>query len=73
MILIGSGNADGNRHTHKDLPILMAGSAGGAFTPGRFVDHKGIPLANLYLKMAETMGVTDVKEFGNSTGVISDI
>ncbi|MGC3961091.1 MAG: DUF1552 domain-containing protein [Verrucomicrobiota bacterium] len=30
MILYGSGNADGNRHTHFDLPILVAGSGGGA-------------------------------------------
>ena len=30
MILYGSGNADGNRHTHTNLPILLAGSAGGA-------------------------------------------
>ncbi len=72
MVLIGSGNADGNRHTHKDLPILMAGSAGGAFTPGRFVDYGGVPLANLYLKMTATMGITDVTEFGDSTGVVDN-
>ena len=30
MIVYGSGNADGNRHTHTNLPILLAGSAGGA-------------------------------------------
>ncbi|HEY1490261.1 MAG TPA: DUF1552 domain-containing protein, partial [Verrucomicrobiae bacterium] len=29
MIVYGSGNADGNRHTHTNLPILLAGSGGG--------------------------------------------
>src|SRR6266446_462477 len=37
MIVYGSGNADGNRHTHANLPILLAGLAGGGFKPGRYV------------------------------------
>lgn len=73
MVVIGSGNADGNRHTHTDLPILMAGAAGGAFTPGRFVNYQSVPLANLYLKMLETLGIDDVSEFGDSTGVLSEV
>ena len=30
MIVYGSGNGDGNRHTHSNLPLILAGSAGGA-------------------------------------------
>lgn len=73
MILFGSGNADGNRHTHTDLPILMAGSAGSAVQSGRSVDFNGVPLANLYVKMAHTLGIEDVQQFGDSTGALSDI
>lgn len=73
MVLIGNGNADGNKHTHTDLPIMMAGSAGGAFQPGRFVDYEGVPLANLYLKMTETLCIDDVNEFGDSTGAVKDV
>ncbi len=73
MVLIGSGNADGNRHTHTDLPVVLAGSGGGLLTPGRFVDHNGVPLANLYLKMASAMGVDDVDRFGDSTGTLGDV
>ncbi len=73
MVVIGSGNADGNRHTHTDLPIVLAGSAGGTFSPGRFVDHGGVPLANLYLRMGETLGIKDVGTFGDSTGVLKDV
>ena len=34
MIVYGSGNADGNRHTHNNLPIVLAGGGGGTLTPG---------------------------------------
>ena len=68
MIVYGSGNADGNSHTHSDLPIILAGHAGGALSPGRFVDHKSKPLTNLYLSLADRMGVTNLDRFGDSTG-----
>jgi hypothetical protein len=73
MVLIGSGNADGNRHTHTDLPVILAGSGGGSMTPGRFVDYKSVPLANLYLKMAQMLGIDEVNSFGDSTGILSDV
>ncbi len=73
MIIYGSGNADGNRHTHSDLPIVLAGNAGGALTPGRFVDHRSKPLTNLYLSMADRMGVQDLKRFGDSTDRLGDL
>src|SRR5688500_1640600 len=56
MILYGSGNADGNRHTHENLPILLAGAGGGAFKPGRYVKTPGVPITNLFLSMADAMG-----------------
>ena len=49
MILYGSGNADGNRHTHENLPIVLAGGGGGALKPGRFVKTPGVPITNLFL------------------------
>ncbi len=73
MILIGSGNADGNKHTHTDLPILLAGSAGGQFSSGRCVDYQGVPLANLYVKMAQTLGLKGVEQFGDSDDVLGDV
>ena len=30
MIVYGCGNSDGNRHTHHNLPVVLAGNAGGA-------------------------------------------
>lgn len=71
MILYGSGHADGNRHTHFDLPIMVAGSAGGRFRTGRFVKVEAAPLTNLFLTMADHMGATGIERHGDSTGRFS--
>jgi hypothetical protein len=73
MIVYGSGNADGNRHTHSNLPIALAGSAGGAFTPGRYHKLPPTPLTNLFLSMTDRMGVAPLARHGDSTGRIAAI
>jgi uncharacterized protein DUF1552 len=73
MIVYGSGNSDANRHTHTNLPILLAGAGGGAFKTGRYVKHGGKPVTNLYLGMANTLGITGLNRFGDSTGNLTDI
>jgi len=72
-IIYGSGNADGNRHTHENLPVLLAGNCGGAFHGGRFVQHGAKPLSNLFLNLADTAGVTGLDHFGDSTGRLSNV
>ncbi len=67
MILLGSGNADGNRHSHTDVPAILAGNGGGSLQAGRFTKHGSKPLANLYLSMAEKLGVQGLSRFGDST------
>jgi hypothetical protein len=73
MILYGSGNADGNRHTHVNLPLVLAGGGGGTLTPGRYVRHGSAPAANLFLSMADRMGLDAVPRFGDSTGRLRNI
>jgi hypothetical protein len=68
MIVYGSGNADGNRHTHDNLPILLAGSGGGGLKTGRFVKTEKTPLSNLFLSMADRMGGVALENHGDSTG-----
>lgn len=67
MIVYGSGNSDGNRHTHVNLPIILAGGGGGTLTPGRYVKFDGQPMSNLFLSMADRVGVKDLPRFGDST------
>ncbi len=73
MIMFGSGNADGNRHTHVNLPIIMAGKGGGDMKTGRFVDYGDTPLANMHMALAHRMGVSDLERFGDSTGAEKNV
>lgn len=72
MVVYGSGNGDGNRHNHDDLPILLCGKGGGTIETGRhlaFPKRADTPLMNLYLALFERMGVP-TRSFGDSTGVL---
>jgi hypothetical protein len=73
MILYGSGNSDGNRHNHDDLPILLAGRGGGTLKTGRHVRYpRETPLTNLYVALLERVGVR-VAKFGDSTGKLAGL
>jgi len=71
-VIFGSGMGSGHSHTNSDLPIILAG---GGYRHGEFrkVEGKGInkvPLCNLYLEMAQRMGI-ESETFGTSTGTFS--
>ena len=68
MIVYGAGLSDGNRHTHEDLPTIIAGSAGGYFKTGRrIVCRRETPMCNLFLTMMDRMGL-QMENFGDSSG-----
>ena len=70
MIVYGSGNSDGNRHNHDDLPVLLAGRAGGTIKTGRHVKMNGeTPISNLWVSMLERIDVR--APVGDSTGPLS--
>jgi len=73
MIVYGSGNADGNRHTHTNLPVILAGGGGGTLTPGRFTKFGGVPMSNLLLSLADRMGAQGVERLGDSTGRVKAV
>jgi hypothetical protein len=68
MIVYGAGLSDGNRHTHEDLPTLIAGRGGNYIKSGRrIVCRRETPMCNLFLTMMDRMGApTDY--FGDATG-----
>jgi hypothetical protein len=72
MIVYGSGIGDGNRHNHNDLPVLLAGKAGGTIKTGRHVRYKEEPMANLFLSMLDRVEVK-VDSFGDSTGRLTGL
>jgi Protein of unknown function (DUF1552) len=73
MIVYGSGNSDGNRHTHSNLPIVLAGSGGGTLSTGRYMKVKSKPLNNLYLNMLDRFGIDGMARLGDSTGRLEGV
>jgi hypothetical protein len=74
QIVYGSGNSDGNRHSHTNLPIILAGRAGGTLTPGRYTKFNDEPVTNLYLSMMDRIGGAQKTErFGDSTARLREI
>jgi hypothetical protein len=73
MVLYGSGLSDGNRHRHDDLPIVVAGRAGGTIQAGRHVAlGSETPLNNLFLSMLDRMNA-GLPSLGDSTGRLTAI
>ena len=73
MIVYGAGLADGNRHTHEDLPTLIAGRGGKLIKPGRRVMYrKETPMCNLFLTMMGGMGV-EMDHFGDASGRLTGL
>jgi hypothetical protein len=67
-VAYGSAIGDGDRHNHDDLPILVAGRAGGAITSGRYLRFASeTPCANLWLTLLDAVGV-EAPALGDSTG-----
>lgn len=66
MIVLAAAFRDGNAHDPHDLPILLAGSAGGTIPQGLLVSsRKDTPLARLWLAMLQRLG-TNVATFADA-------
>jgi hypothetical protein len=71
LIAYGSGNSDGQRHNHDNLPLLLFGKGGGSVRTGRHIQVDALtPINNLWLSMLEHVGVQRAS-LGDSTGRIS--
>jgi Protein of unknown function (DUF1552) len=68
LILWGSGMSDSNTHSALDVPLLIAGNAGGRMKGDRhIVAPKDTQLANAMLDLAQKFGA-EIDRFGVSTG-----
>jgi hypothetical protein len=73
LYLYGSGMGNPNRHDHSNLPILVAGGAGGGMKGGRHITFdKPTPLANLHLTLLDKVGVR-LDKFGDSDGRVDEL
>lgn len=73
LFTYGSGLGDGSTHQYNDLPIIVAGSAGGKFKTGQHINMpEGTPLANLWLTQANAMGAK-LDRFADSVAEIGAV
>ena len=73
MLCYGSAISDGNKHNHDNLPILVAGGAGGTLQGGRhLVAADKTPICNLYVDMLARCGAAKDR-FGDSTGRLAGL
>jgi hypothetical protein len=70
LIAYGSGNSDGDRHNHDDLPVALLGGAKLGVEGNRHVIHpKETPITNLWLAMLAKAGIQR-ENLGDSTGLL---
>jgi len=68
MIMYGSPMGDPNLHNHRRCPLVLLGHANGAL-PGNLhlKAPDGTPMANVMLSALHSLGMDDLKGFGDST------
>jgi len=72
LIIYGSPMGDPNIHNHKRCPLIVLGGANRQLAGN--VHHKapaGTPMANVMLTLMHKIGLTDIGQFGDSTGEFS--
>ncbi len=73
IMMWGSGLEDGNKHTRKNLPFIIAGKGGGSLNTGRFLpDVKGNQ-GDLLTTLLACMGVPLDRPVGIATKQIKEI
>ena len=73
LVTYGAGLGDGATHQYYDLPLIVAGRAGGQIKQGRFIQcESGTLNSNMWLTLAQLMGL-EIDRYADSTGVISDL
>jgi hypothetical protein len=73
MILYGAGMSDGNAHSPRNLPILLAGGGAGRLRGGRHLRFApDTPLANLHLSLLDKLNVR-IDRLGDSSGSIGEL
>jgi hypothetical protein len=72
MVVYGCAIADGDKHTHEDLPVLLAGRGDGSIRTGRHVVYPQTPMTNLFLSLLDKMGV-HAESIGDSTGRLGEL
>jgi hypothetical protein len=73
LVTFGSAMGDGRKHDHGDLPVVVAGHAGGVVPGGRYLKlETETPMSNLFVTSAQLAGVR-LDRFGDSRGPLTQL
>lgn len=72
VVTLGSGHGSGEVHTNYNLPLVIAGRAGGTINPARVLNHSRVKISNLWLTLGKKVG-TNIASLGDSNGTIGDL
>jgi hypothetical protein len=64
--------SDGQDHGHQNLPVVLAGKAGGALKTGLHLNIGSRSISDLYLALLHAVGVP-ASSFGGSSTALSDV
>jgi hypothetical protein len=69
LVIWGSPMADPNVHNHRRCPLMLFGHANGMLKGNLHIKAAdATPMANVFLTLAQGLGMEDLKSFGDSTG-----
>jgi hypothetical protein len=72
MIVYGSPMGDPNIHNHKRCPLIVMGGANGELAGDVHLRAQaGTPMANVMLTLMHKLGLTQIEQFGDSTGTFA--
>ncbi|MEO7358930.1 MAG: DUF1552 domain-containing protein [Gemmatimonadaceae bacterium] len=72
LIMYGSPMGDSNLHNHRRVPLMLLGGANGKLQGNAHIKAAdGTPMANAMLAVMHTLGMNDMKQFGDSTDALN--
>ena len=72
LIMYGSPMGDSNLHNHRRVPLMLLGGANGKLQGNAHIKAPdGTPMANAMLSVMHTLGMNDMKQFGDSTEALN--
>jgi hypothetical protein len=72
-VFLSSDIEDGNTHSHFNMPIALAGSAGGKLRPGRHLSYDDQPsVGSLFVSILQAFGLPDTR-FGDADGPLDGL
>ena len=74
LLLYGAALSDSNKHSHFDLPLVLAGGAAGQLKGGRHLQYpRDTPMTNLLTSQLNKAGVRLDDGLGDSTGRLVEL